>query len=158
MGFDGVLITDYGAILEMIAHGYAEAEKDAAHKAVEAGADIDMMTSAYAANLKRLVEEKKIDEALIDEAAFRILELKNKLGLFENPYKDADAKAQGQVRLCSEHRALAREAAQKTCVLLKNDGHTAAGHVKENRLLSGHTPIIMKFTAHGHLQEMLKNV
>ena len=68
-----------------------------------------MMTSAYAVNLKRLVEEKKIDEALIDEAAFRILELKNKLGLFENPYKDADAKAQGQVRLCSEHRALARE-------------------------------------------------
>lgn len=122
MGFDGVLITDYGAILEMIAHGYAEDEKDAAHKAVEAGADIDMMTNAYAANLKQLVEEKKIDEALIDEAAFRILELKNKLGLFENPYKDADAKAQGQVRLCSEHRALAREAAQKTCVLLKNDG------------------------------------
>ena len=55
----------------MIAHGYAEAEKDAAHKAVEAGADIDMMTSAYAANLKQLVEEKKIDEALIDEAADR---------------------------------------------------------------------------------------
>ena len=122
MGFDGVLISDFSAILETVAHGNSADEADAAKKALEAGVDIDMMTSVYAANLCRLVEEGKVSEALIDESVMRILELKNKLGLFENPYKDANPEEEKTVILCDEHRKLAREAAGKCFVLLKNDG------------------------------------
>ena len=68
-----------------------------------------MMTSVYAANLCRLVEEGEVDEHLIDECCLRILELKNKLGLFENPYKDADAEKEKAYNLCPEHRALAKK-------------------------------------------------
>lgn len=122
MGFDGVLISDYAAIAETIAHGHSGKPSEAAVKALEAGVDIDMMTSIYAANLCELVEKGKVSESLIDEAVLRILELKNKLGLFENPYKDADEEKEKAYILCDEHRALARETAGKSLVLLKNDG------------------------------------
>lgn len=122
MGFDGVLISDFAAILETIAHGGSENERDAAKKALEAGVDIDMMTSVYSANLCNLVETGEVEEALVDECVMRILELKNKLGLFENPYKDADPEQEKTVLLCEEHRKLAREAAAKSFVLLKNEG------------------------------------
>ena len=121
MGFDGVLISDFAAILETVAHRSSKDAADAAKKALEAGVDIDMMTSVYAANLCHLVEEGEVDEHLIDECCLRILELKNKLGLFENPYKDADETKEKEVILCKEHRALAREAARKSFVLLKNE-------------------------------------
>lgn len=65
----------------------------------------------------------KIREELIDEACLRILRLKNNLGLFENPYKDADQKKEQEYILCEEHRKLAREAAKKSFVLLKNEEH-----------------------------------
>ena len=120
-GFDGVLISDFAAILETVAHRSSKDAADAAKKALEAGVDIDMMTSVYAANLCRLVEEGEVDEHLIDECCLRILELKNKLGLFENPYKDADETKEKEVILCKEHRDLAREAARKSFVLLKNE-------------------------------------
>lgn len=120
-GFDGVLISDFAAILETIAHGHSGEPSEAARKALEAGVDIDMMTSVYAANLCALVEEGKISVELIDEAVLRILELKNKLGLFENPYKDADSEKEKEFILCQEHRTLAREASAKSLVLLKND-------------------------------------
>ena len=78
-----------------------------------------MMTGIYCENLCRLVREGKISEDLIDESCMRILELKNKLGLFENPYKDADETKEKEVILCKEHRDLAREAARKSFVLLR---------------------------------------
>lgn len=109
MGFDGVLISDFAAILETVAHRSSKDAADAAKKALEAGVDIDMMTSVYAANLCRLVEEGEVDEHLIDECCLRILELKNKLGLFENPYKDADAEKEKAYSLCPEHRTLAKK-------------------------------------------------
>lgn len=122
MGFDGVLISDYGAIMETIAHGYSENDKKAAENGIRAGVDIDMMTNIYANNLAALVEEGTILETILNESVWRILELKNKLGLFENPYKDADEEAEKKYLLCEEHRALAREAARKSFVLLENDG------------------------------------
>ena len=122
MGFDGVLISDWAAIEEMLCHGYCRNRKDAAARAVGAGVDIDMMSGVYSENLMKLVESGEISEEQIDESVMRILELKNKLGLFENPYKDADEQKEKVVILCGEHRALAREAARKSFVLLKNDG------------------------------------
>ena len=122
MGFDGVLISDYAAILETVAHGASSDKKDAAHKALLAGVDIDMVTGCYAGELAKLVKEGTIPESLIDESVLRILQLKNQLGLFEHPHKDADPEKEARYILCSKHRALAREAAAASCVLLKNDG------------------------------------
>ena len=121
MGFDGVLISDWAAIEEIIYHGYCADRKEAAVRAAQAGVDIDMMTGIYSEHLCKLVREGEVPEALVDEAVYRILELKNKLGLFENPCKDADAEKEKTVILCQEHRALAREAARKSFVLLKNE-------------------------------------
>jgi beta-glucosidase len=121
-GFDGVLISDWGAVKEMIPHGVAADEREAAYKAIQAGVDIEMMSPCYIHHLKQLVEDGSVDEALIDEAVFRILRLKQKLGLFENPYRGADEKREQEVVLCEEHRRVARELATKSCVLLKNEG------------------------------------
>jgi beta-glucosidase len=121
-GFDGVVISDWGAVKEMIPHGIAADEKEAAMKGIIAGTDIEMMTACYAKNLKELVEEGTISEALIDESVLRILTLKHKLGLFENPYRGADEKLEEEVILNEEHRKTARELAAKSSVLLKNEG------------------------------------
>ncbi|MBB6284752.1 glycoside hydrolase family 3 N-terminal domain-containing protein [Geobacillus subterraneus] len=121
-GFDGVLISDWGAVKEMIPHGVAEDEREAAYKAIQAGVDIEMMSSCYIHDLKELVESGLVDETLIDEAVFRILRLKQKLGLFENPYRGADEKREQEIILCEEHRHVARQLATKSCVLLKNEG------------------------------------
>lgn len=119
-GFDGVTISDWGAIKELIPHGVAEDEKEAAEKAIKAGVDIDMMTGCYAKNLEKLVKEGKVGEKLIDEAVYRILKLKEELGLFENPFKGADKEKEKQIVLCDEHRRIAREVAAASVVLLKN--------------------------------------
>lgn len=121
MGFDGVLISDWAAIEELINHGVAKAQIDAAKLAIEAGVDIDMMTTCYCRNLKKLIEDKIIDKALLDEAVFRVLQLKNSLGLFENPFKDADEEDEMAFVLCDEHRKFARKLASETMVLLKNE-------------------------------------
>ena len=121
MGFDGVLISDYAAILETVAHGASSDKKDAAYKALLAGVDIDMMTGCYAGELATLVKKGTIPESLIDESVLRILQLKNQLGLFEHPHKDGDPEKEARYILCPKHRALAREAAAASCVLLKND-------------------------------------
>lgn len=122
MGFDGVVISDWAAIEEMCKHGVAGDKKEAAQMAVEAGVDIDMMTNCYCKNLEQLVKEGTVSESLIDEAVLRILKLKNELGLFENPYKDADESEEKALLLCPEHRKAARKMAAETFVLLKNDG------------------------------------
>lgn len=120
-GFDGVLISDYGALKELVPHGIAKDEKQSAELAVNASVDIDMMSLSYIRGLKPLLEEGKITMEQIDECVWRILKLKNDLGLFENPYKDADQAEQEKLCLCQEHRSIAREAACESFVLLKND-------------------------------------
>lgn len=122
MGFDGVLISDWAAIEEMLCHGYCADRTQAAQRAVTAGVDVDMMAGVYAEQLAALVQGGEVPETLIDEAVMRILTLKNALGLFEAPFKDADEEKEKEIILCEEHRALAREAARKSFVLLKNEG------------------------------------
>ncbi|PWU66606.1 glycoside hydrolase family 3 N-terminal domain-containing protein [Gracilibacillus dipsosauri] len=120
-GFDGVIISDWGAVKELISHGVASNEREAALKALEAGTDIEMMTHCYTENLKNLVESGELDESLIDEAVIRILQLKDDLGLFENPYRGADIKREQKVVMSNSHRKAARELAAESCVLLKNE-------------------------------------
>ena len=120
-GFNGVVVSDYAAIKELIDHGVADNEEEAAQLAIEAGVDFDMKTGVYANSLKSLVEKGIIKEDIINESVLRILELKNNLGLFENPYRGAD-EIKEKLILCSEkNRKLARETAGKSMVLLKND-------------------------------------
>ena len=121
-GFEGVIISDWGAIIEIIAHGAAENEKQAAELAIKAGVDIEMMTTCYTDHLQELIEEGTVDEALLDEAVLRILTLKNELGLFENPYRGADEAEEAAVVLSDDHRLIAKDIAKKSMVLLKNEG------------------------------------
>lgn len=120
LGFDGVLISDWAAIGEMIPHGVAENLKEAGELAIEAGVDIEMMTGAYLNYLSELIDEGKISEELIDEAVWRILTLKNDLGLFENPYRGADSAVEKATVFSMEHREKARRIAEESMVLLKN--------------------------------------
>jgi beta-glucosidase len=120
-GFEGVLISDWAAIMELIPHGIAEDEKEAALKAILAGVDIEMMTSCYVKFLPELVRSGEIEEALVDEAVMRILQLKNKLGLFENPLRGANPELEQEIVYCEEHRQVSRQLASKSIVLLKND-------------------------------------
>ena len=119
--FDGVIISDYSAIRELIYHGFAEDEKIAAYKAIEATIDIDMMTNVYEKNLKTLIEENRISMKQLDDAVLRILTLKNKLGLFENPYANLDIEREKTVVISKELLDKSRELTANTFVLLKND-------------------------------------
>ncbi|MDM5337523.1 glycoside hydrolase family 3 N-terminal domain-containing protein [Fictibacillus enclensis] len=120
-GFEGILISDWGAVKELIPHGVASGEKEAAEKALKAGVDIEMMTTCYVHHLKELVESGSVSEDYIDEAVLRILTLKKKLGLFEHPHRGADEKREQELIMSEEHRDAARRLAAKSCVLLKND-------------------------------------
>ena len=122
MGFDGVVISDYGAVGETIAHGSSLDKRDAAKKSLIAGCDIDMMSECYLHELEPLVNDGELNEALIDESVMRVLRLKNDLGLFENPYKDASVEDEKKLLFCDEFKALSRRAAQESTVLLKNGG------------------------------------
>jgi len=118
--FAGVVLSDYNAIGELIPHGIAADLKEAARQSVLAGVDMDMMSSAYRAHLAALVREGAVEEAVVNAAVRRILRLKVRLGLFEQPYADEATAEQALLR--DTHRATALEAAQKSMVLLKNEG------------------------------------
>ncbi|WOD61464.1 beta-glucosidase BglX [Niallia taxi] len=120
-GFDGVLISDWGAVKELIPHGVAGDEAEAARKAILAGVDIEMMTPCYIRSLENLIKSGEVTETLLDEAVLRILKLKEKLGLFENPYRAADTVKEKEVILSKTNREVARKLAEKSCVLLKNN-------------------------------------
>lgn len=121
-GFDGVVISDCTAIVEMIYHGFAEDEAEAAKKAIDAGVDIEMVSNTFYNCAARLIEEGQLKKEQIDAAVRRVLLLKDKLGLFENPYRDADENEEEQVVLCDEHRKAAYNIACESMVLLKNNG------------------------------------
>lgn len=121
LGFKGIVISDYSAIEETIAHGVSKDKKEAAYKAIMAGVDIDMMSNVYSNHLKDLIEEGKVPEAVLDESVLRVLTLKNKLGLFENPYGNTNEEREKKILKSKEHLQKARELTAETFVLLKNE-------------------------------------
>ena len=121
-GFDGVAISDYAAVNELVPHGVADGPEDAVRLAMEAGCDIDMVDNFYYRYLADLVRKGVVTEEMLDAAVMRVLALKNELGLFENPYHGADEEKEKAVYLCDAHREIARRAAEETAVLLKNEG------------------------------------
>ncbi len=120
--FDGIVISDYNAIGELIKHGVAADKKQAAKMAFQNGCDIEMMSITYYLHIKELIDEGAITEAQVDAAVERVLNLKKELGLFEDPFRGASEEKEASVLLTPEHRAIAREAAENCAVLLKNDG------------------------------------
>ncbi|HKL31577.1 MAG TPA: glycoside hydrolase family 3 N-terminal domain-containing protein, partial [Tangfeifania sp.] len=118
--FDGFVVSDWNSIGELITHGVAADKKEAAKLAIEAGSDMDMEGRVYIEALKELVEEGSVDESLIDESVRRILKVKFRLGLFDDPYKYLNPGREKNEILSDEHLTAAREVAKKSIVLLKN--------------------------------------
>lgn len=119
-GFDGFVISDWNSIGEICNHGVASSKKEAAELALNAGTDMDMQGDCYIFHLKELVEEGKVKETDIDDAVKRILKVKYRLGLFNDPYKYCK-QDEAQVFLSKEHLEAARDIARKSIVLLKNE-------------------------------------
>ncbi len=120
-GFNGTIITDWGSANTMISHSVAANQKEAARLSIEAGVDIEMCTPCYDRHLKELIDEGTVDIKLVDESVMRVLELKNKLGLFDNPYRFANPEKAKQIIGCDEFLADAKELACQSSVLLKNE-------------------------------------
>jgi len=116
-GFDGFVVSDYTAVMELRNHGIALDAATAARKAITAGVDVDMMSHYYDAELPALVKSGKVPMSVVDEAVRRVLRVKFALGLFEHPY----AEGPEVTAAVAEHRPLVRKAAQEAIVLLKND-------------------------------------
>ncbi|SDL90504.1 beta-glucosidase BglX [Chryseobacterium taihuense] len=119
--YNGFVVSDWGSIGEMVPHGYAKDNKEAAEKAIIAGSDMDMESRAYMAELPNLVKEGKVDPKLIDDAARRILIKKFEMGLFDDPYRFSDEKRQKEQLNNLENRKFGREFGSKSIVLLKNE-------------------------------------
>ncbi|MGD1317914.1 beta-glucosidase BglX [Chryseobacterium sp. 2R14A] len=118
--YQGFVVSDWGSIGEMVPHGYAKDNKDAAEKAINAGSDMDMESRAYMTELPKLVQEGKVDPKLIDDAARRILVKKFEMGLFDDPYRFSNEKRQKEQLNNQENRKFGREFGSKSIVLLKN--------------------------------------
>ena len=122
--FQGFVVSDWGSIGEMVAHGYSKDLKEAAYSAITAGSDMDMESNAYRKNLAELVKEGRVSIDLVDDAVKRILRKKFELGLFDDPYKYSDEKRAEKALNNPEHRKAALEVAEKSIVLLKNENQT----------------------------------
>ncbi len=119
MGFDGLMISDWDSIGQLIVHGFCENPEEAARIAAQAGVDMDMMSSAFVDHLPALVRQGLVSEALLDEMARRVLTLKFALGVIDDPYADIH---RGGAPAPADALSLAHKAAVESLVLLKNEG------------------------------------
>jgi beta-glucosidase len=115
-GFDGVVISDYNAVAELLNHGVAGDVAEAAALALNAGVDIDMTSNAYVRGLPEALKRGLVTMTEIDAGVRRVLELKERLGLFDDPYRRGSAGP--RTAGAAERRELAREAARRAIVLL----------------------------------------
>ncbi|WP_109489308.1 beta-glucosidase BglX [Occallatibacter savannae] len=128
-GFDGFVVSDYTAVMELRNHGIALDAATAAKKAITAGVDMDMMSHYYDAELPGLIKSGQIPMSVVDEAVRRVLRVKFAMGLFEHPYADGKE----VTAAVPEHRPLVRKAAEEAIVLLKNDGPGGAAVLPLNK-------------------------
>lgn len=120
-GFKGLVVSDYTSEEEMILHGYAADGPDAVVKALSAGCDISMQSGLYYKHIPDLVRQGRLPLRVVDEAVRRVFRVKQAIGLFDNPYRSMDPKREASDIRRPETVALAREAARKSIVLLKNE-------------------------------------
>lgn len=120
--FDGFVVSDYESVKELMNHGLAATEADAAREGVNAGVDMEMVSRLYNKHGAQLIKEGKVSLATIDEAVRRVLRIKFRLGLFEKPYAD-EGRERSEI-MSAEHVAAAREIAGRSMVLLRNERET----------------------------------
>jgi len=120
--FNGITISDYTSEMELVAHGYAEDMKDAVLKAFMAGLDLSLQSGLYLQYLPELVREGAVPMWRLDQAVRRMLELKERIGLLDDPYRSLRMPDVSATQL-AEHDALARDAARRSVVLLRNEGN-----------------------------------
>ncbi|WP_342249876.1 glycoside hydrolase family 3 N-terminal domain-containing protein [Sphingomonas sp. OTU376] len=134
LGFAGVCVSDYDADRELIAHGVAADEADAVRLAILAGVDVSMQSGLYNKYLPALVENGKVPMARVDEAVRRVLALKETLGLFDDPFRSLDAVAEKKRTATPAIKAIAREVATRSIVLLRNAGDLLPLPVKGKKI------------------------
>lgn len=123
-GFDGFVVTDYTSINEMVAHGYARDNAQAGEQAIAAGVDMDLQGAVFLDHLDASIGAGRVAPAQVDRAVRRILEMKYRLGLFQDPYRYSDAAREKATLYKPEFLEAARDVARKSMVLLKNDRGT----------------------------------
>jgi beta-glucosidase len=116
--YKGMVVSDWFSVQQMVIHGYALDEKDAALKAIQAGVDMEMASTCYEDYLISLVKERAISEKVIDEAVANVLKLKFDLGLFDNPYTNPEV---FPLLVNDNHREVSKQVARESLVLLKNE-------------------------------------
>ena len=121
-GFDGVVVSDYTGILELIQHGVAADTAQAGRLALLAGVDVDLVSGIYQ-NLVDEIESGRLSESIVDASVQRVLLAKRRLGLFDDPYRYCDDSREQTVTLSHGHRASARQLARESIILLKNEGN-----------------------------------
>ena len=119
-GWNGVLVSDYTGVMELMPHGIAADRTQAGILGITAGVDIDMVSGIYIEQLPAAVRAGRMAEAVVDEAVRRVLRAKYRLGLFEDPFRYSDSGREARLTLAAEHIAEARALARKSIVLLKN--------------------------------------
>ena len=133
-GFDGFVVTDYTSINEMVPHGYSADLAQAGEQALDAGVDMDMQGAVFMDHLAQSVADGKIEMAAVDRAVRRILEMKYRLGLFEDPYRYADEAREKATLYRPDILEAARDVARKSMVLLKNEGNVLPLAASANRV------------------------
>jgi beta-glucosidase len=120
--FEGVTISDYDSLHQIIDHGCAEDDEEASRLGIEAGLDIEMASSCYVRYLAKQIENNQVEERLLDEAVLRILKLKEEVGLFSNPYKGASIEKEKVLVRSIKHFETSKKSALESAVLLQNNG------------------------------------
>ncbi len=121
LGFEGIIISDYGAVEEIKIHGCAKDDAAAAKMALDATLDIEMVTRTYAQELPQLLEQEKISQEQIDQAVRRILIYKYKIGIMEDPFRYIQPEKEAEYHFSASHLEHSRDLARKSIVLLKNN-------------------------------------
>jgi beta-glucosidase len=119
--FDGFVVSDWNSVGELRVHGIADTPADAALAGLTAGTEMDMEGRCYVDGIPLLVREGKLPMPVVDEAVRRVLRIKMRAGLFDDPYRSCDAAREKAAILAPAHRASAREVARKSIVLLRNE-------------------------------------
>jgi beta-glucosidase len=119
-GWNGVLVSDYTGVMELVPHGVAADRTQAGLLAIGAGVDVDMVSGTYIEQLPAAVRAGRLRQSVIDDAVRRVLRAKYRLGLFEDPFRRGDSRREERVTLSADHLAEARALARKSIVLLKN--------------------------------------
>lgn len=120
-GYNGLVVSDWASIWEMVVHGYSKDRKMAAMQAINAGVTVDMESNCYSGYLKKLFEEGKVSETTLNNAVKKVLVQKYRLGLFDNPFRYCDAEKESKEILTEENKDVARDVARKSIILLKNE-------------------------------------